>query len=677
VASRTLSIRYTGDPRGALGAVKSIESAHASLANKVRLAGGALSSAGRKLTTSLTLPILGAGVAAVKLASDAEETRNRVNVVFGDMADQVLSWSKTTIESMGAASATSQDVAATFGLLFKSAGLAGKALGDMSIDFAQLAGDASSFFNVPIQEALDRIRSGLTGEAEPMRKFGVFLNEAAVQAEAARLGIAKVGQELTDQEKIMARASLITKGMSDAQGDFERTSSSAANQIRQTVERLKEMGAEIGADLIPVAQDLLAVVQGWIESFRKLTPEQRQQVIKWAAIAAAAGPLLRIFGGLLNISGALIGFFAKLGGVLLGTSKAAAAAAATTRASGAAAAPAAAAAGGLATAVGGLAVALVGVTAVHFVNEMNKTKEAARGAANAVMQGTISIAEGAEIMESKVTGAFKRLDLAGIAGALFGVQEFGNRLKQGAEEVERFRERVDTLPGVLTPVRDGMIDNAIAAGNFKEAMRLLKLFMAAFVEDVKGQQRGMKELSTEFDRNAATTETWRRNQREATKGVRDAAEANARLGADVRRLGDYITKLPKQHKTNVEANTDPARNAIEAFIRQITQRTYTLTFTAQREGPSVTATQHGFHGVVSSPRLFLAGEAGSERVDITPRGAAAPAGSAGSAGTSTFHVIEGFVDTPWGPAEMRIVAEEVVARRTRASARALRGLRPI
>ncbi|MCV6900945.1 hypothetical protein OE165_28330, partial [Escherichia coli] len=80
------------------------------------------------------------------------------------------------------------------------------------------ADDASSFYNVPLESALEKIRSGLVGEAEPLRAFGVLLSEAAVKQQALAMGVRPVNGELSEQEKVMARVELITKGLNKAQG---------------------------------------------------------------------------------------------------------------------------------------------------------------------------------------------------------------------------------------------------------------------------------------------------------------------------------------------------------------------------------------------------------------------------------------------------------------------------
>jgi hypothetical protein len=200
---------------------------------------------------------------------------------------------------MGLAAATAQDFAAEVSAVFAAAKLPEKQVAKLSMKFTQLAADMSSFFNVPAADALAALRSGLVGEAEPLRRFGVLLSEAAVKAEAVRLGIAKTGAELTEQQKVQARASLIMRSLNKASGDYARTSDGVANRMRAAGERAKELGARFGQLLIPVVQKLLDIgekVLGW---FANMDEAQRKTALKVLAVAAAIGPLLIVLGKLI------------------------------------------------------------------------------------------------------------------------------------------------------------------------------------------------------------------------------------------------------------------------------------------------------------------------------------------------------------------------------------------
>ena len=113
------------------------------------------------------------------------------------------------------------------------------------------------------------IRSGLVGEAEPLRRFGVLLNEAAVKAEAYRSGIAKVGAVLTEQQKVQARANLIMQQTKLAQGDATRTADSFTNQMRKLQNQVRDTATELGLKLLPIATTVITKLNEWGPAHRR------------------------------------------------------------------------------------------------------------------------------------------------------------------------------------------------------------------------------------------------------------------------------------------------------------------------------------------------------------------------------------------------------------------------
>src|SRR2546423_392990 len=121
------------------------------------------------------------------------------------------------------------EIGAKLGGMHRGLADARQSLGASLPGMKSLVGSSS----VALFQPLLALRAGVVGESEPMRRFGVLLSEAAVKAEAARLGIARVGAELTEGQKVQARSSLIIAGMADASGDLVRTQDSVANRLRE------------------------------------------------------------------------------------------------------------------------------------------------------------------------------------------------------------------------------------------------------------------------------------------------------------------------------------------------------------------------------------------------------------------------------------------------------------
>ena len=210
------------------------------------------------------IAVVAFGANAVRAASDLGEAVNKSNVIFGDNAAEIEAWAETGAAAFGLSKTAALDAAAGFGAMLDTAGLAGDAAANMSKDIVQLAGDMASFNNIDPTEALEKLRSGLAGEAEPLRRFGVFLSEAAVQQEAYQSGIAAVGAELTEAQKIQARYNIIFEQTTKQQGDFARTADALPNQIRSLKAEFENVSAEVGESLLPVMTKLLEAVRALV-----------------------------------------------------------------------------------------------------------------------------------------------------------------------------------------------------------------------------------------------------------------------------------------------------------------------------------------------------------------------------------------------------------------------------
>lgn len=188
---------------------------------------------------------------SIDAASDLAETQSKSNVVFGDSAKAMDEWGDTTASAMGISKQAALEAGATFGNFFVGLGQGEAQAADMSKRLVGLSSDLASFNNMDPTEVLDKLRAGLAGEAEPLRRVGVFLNEAKVKAKAMELGLGDAHGELTDGEKVLARYQIILDETSTAQGDFARTSEGLANQQRIANAELENSQAALGEKLLP------------------------------------------------------------------------------------------------------------------------------------------------------------------------------------------------------------------------------------------------------------------------------------------------------------------------------------------------------------------------------------------------------------------------------------------
>jgi hypothetical protein len=191
---------------------------------------------------------------SVDKASDLNETMAKAGKVFGDQADEISAWGDTTADTLGLSKQAAIAAAAGFGDLFNKMDETKGSSTAMSKELVGLSADLASFHNLAggSEEALEKLRAGLAGEAEPLRKLGVFLNEAKVAAEASALGFEKVNGNFTEGAKIAARYSLIMKETASAQGDFADTADELANAQRIANANLEDAQAQLGQKLIPV-----------------------------------------------------------------------------------------------------------------------------------------------------------------------------------------------------------------------------------------------------------------------------------------------------------------------------------------------------------------------------------------------------------------------------------------
>jgi uncharacterized protein YukE len=207
---------------------------------------------------------------AIKAASNMEESLSKVNVVFGKGARDVEKFASSAAKNLGQSKQAVLEAAGVFGTFGKAAGLAGTDLAIFSNDFTQLATDLASFNNTTPEEAVQAIGAALRGEAEPLRRYGVLLNDATLKQEALTLGIYDGKGALTAQQKILAAQAAIYKQTGDAQGDFMRTSDGLANSTRTLSATFKDLQAKFGAAFLEQAKTATANINFLAQAFNKL-----------------------------------------------------------------------------------------------------------------------------------------------------------------------------------------------------------------------------------------------------------------------------------------------------------------------------------------------------------------------------------------------------------------------
>jgi hypothetical protein len=187
-------------------------------------------------------------------ASDLNETLSKTDAVLGDASAAVKVFADDLSGKFGISKQETLDVASGIGGLGKSlGGLKGEELENFTKKFTKLSADLQSSANLSsMAEAGKALQIGLSGnQSDTLKSMGVVLTETTLKAYAAANGIGKLGKELTEEEKVTARAGLIFEGLSFAHNDLENTASGTANQFRKFTGTISNLGVSIGQALLP------------------------------------------------------------------------------------------------------------------------------------------------------------------------------------------------------------------------------------------------------------------------------------------------------------------------------------------------------------------------------------------------------------------------------------------
>lgn len=286
-----LEVFINGDAKGLNKSLSSAQS-------KLKEFGRQTTEIGKRLSTRLTLPIGIAGASIIKLASDTQESLNKVDVAFKDSSQEVKDFAKTTLKQFGIARGQALDMAALFGDMSTSMGLTTDEAAKMSTSLVSLAGDLASFKNMNIEEVTTALAGVFTGETESLKRLGIVMTEINLQQFAMERGIEKNIKKMTQAEKVALRYEFIMSKTTNAQGDFARTNEGAANQMRMFGQGLKELGSELGERLLPNFEKVMKKLNDLLDDFKGLDEETQNVILGIAGITAIIPPLLILIGSM-------------------------------------------------------------------------------------------------------------------------------------------------------------------------------------------------------------------------------------------------------------------------------------------------------------------------------------------------------------------------------------------
>ena len=221
---------------------------------------------------------------SIDYASDLTEVQNVVDVTFGEASKTIDAWAKTTLDAVGLNELSAKQYAGTMGAMLKSSGLVGGAVSDISMRLTELSGDMASFYNLTGEEAFNKIRSGISGETEPLKQLGINMSVANLEAYAMAQGIEKSYDSMSQAEQVLLRYNYLLSVTTDAQGDFERSAGTFANQTKTLSQRWEEFAGKLASLVLPV---LTKVVDYMNRAITWLSENGDMIVVTIAAISGA------------------------------------------------------------------------------------------------------------------------------------------------------------------------------------------------------------------------------------------------------------------------------------------------------------------------------------------------------------------------------------------------------
>lgn len=571
--------------------------------------GGKAAGALRKGFVPALAVLGGVGVMANKVAKDAStlsEAQNAVNVVFGEGAQKLHNFSSKAAKQAGLSMTEFYQLVTPVGAMLKNTGFSADQAATASLNLSKRAADMASVFDTEVSDALEAIQAGLRGEADPLERFGVGLNEAAVNAKAMQMGLAKSKTEVSANAKMQARLALIMEQTSDIQGDFARTSGEAENQGRINRAEMANLSATLGQSLLPALKmwrSLVGELIGFMARHQTAAKVLVGVVTGLAAAIVVANVALRVAATVSAVASAAKAAYAAVTKV---------ATASTVTQTGAQISLNAAMRANPIGAVITVLVLLAGGLVTAY-----KTSERFRNVVNAVFSAVVSAARTVWSAFGQVLG--KAQEIAGWGGWRIILSVIGGPFVAIALNVGRVRDAVNAVLGAAKAVYNwggwSVIGKVIAAP-FQVADRAVDLAVNA-VRAVVGAGQAVVGWGGWGTIGGVIAAPFRA----AIGAIQSVLGAiNNVIGAAQRAI-NIVGKIKKPFS----GGSDPSKSVI-------------IPGTATRWGKSIPAGATG--GIVTRPTLALIGEAGPEAVvplNRTPGSSPLPDGLGGGGPSVHIH----------------------------------------
>ena len=207
---------------------------------------------------------------AITKSNEYQENLNLFTVAMGEYVQEAFDYGQAVSEVLGIDLADWIRNQGVFNTLLTGFGDTAERAALMSKNLTQLGYDLSSFFNISVEDAMQKLQSGISGELEPLRRLGYDLSQARLEAVALSLGIDKSVMSMTQAEKAELRYYAIMTQVTTAQGDLARTLESPANQLRILSAQFNMAARSIGNIFIPALNAILPYAIAVVEVIREI-----------------------------------------------------------------------------------------------------------------------------------------------------------------------------------------------------------------------------------------------------------------------------------------------------------------------------------------------------------------------------------------------------------------------
>lgn len=290
------------------GRFRSAARAAQAYGGKIRNVGLGMTAVGGGMTFGLTMPIVGVGLAMAKAGSDAEETRNKFNVVFKDVAKSAAEMTDVLDQSFGMTQGEARKLLSDTGDLLTGFGFTGQQALELSGEVQKLAVDLASFTNVAggTQQASDALTKALLGEREAAKALGIAIQEEDVKEQVATNTKNGVTFATERQAKAYATLQIAQRQSLNAIGDYARSSDGLANQTRELWGDLKDLAASFGEILLPAVKSVVKFIRSAIARVRAMSDSTKRMILIFGGIVAVAGPVVMAIGTVIAVIGSLV-----------------------------------------------------------------------------------------------------------------------------------------------------------------------------------------------------------------------------------------------------------------------------------------------------------------------------------------------------------------------------------